>query len=140
MAYWLLKTEAETWSWEMQVERGEQGEVWSGVRNPRARNNLLQMNLGDRAFFYHTGEEKRIVGIVEITREAYPDPTDHTGKWAAVTVKALVPLVRPVTLAEAKADPRLKDMSLVKLPRLSVQPVTEAEWKIVCQLGGSKPR
>src|SRR5512142_1707510 len=92
VAYWLLKTEAEAWSWEMQVERGAKGEVWSGVRNPRARNNLLEMKLRDRAFFYHTGSEKRIVGIVEVTREAYPDPTDHTNTWAAVTVKALVPL------------------------------------------------
>jgi predicted RNA-binding protein with PUA-like domain len=140
VAYWLLKTEAEAWSWEMQVQRGDGGEVWSGVRNPRARNNLLEMKLGDRAFFYHTGSEKRIVGTVEVIREAYPDPTDHSGRWAAVTVKALAPLKKPVTLAEAKADPRLREMALVKQPRLSVQPVSDAEWKVICQLGelGSK--
>jgi len=134
MAFWLLKTEPETWSWEMQVQRGQDGEVWSGVRNPRARNNLLAMKRGERAFFYHTGAEKRIVGIVEVIREAYADPTDHTGRWAAVTVKALRDLEKPVTLAAAKAEPRLREMSLVKHPRLSVQPVTDAEWQIVCEL------
>jgi predicted RNA-binding protein with PUA-like domain len=122
----------------MQVARAEAGEVWSGVRNPSARKNLLEMKLRDRAFFYHTGSEKRIVGIVEVIREAFPDPTDHTGKWAAVTVKALAPLKKPVTLADAKAEPRLKQMLLVKQPRLSVQPITEAEWKIICELSGTK--
>jgi predicted RNA-binding protein with PUA-like domain len=122
----------------MQVERGETGEVWSGVRNPGARKHLLEMKLGDRAFFYHTGSEKRIVGIVEVIREAYPDPTDRTGKWAAITVKALCHLNKPVSLAEAKADPRLKDMSLVNYPRLSVQPVTDAQWRIVCQMSDTK--
>jgi predicted RNA-binding protein with PUA-like domain len=124
----------------MQVARGEQGEVWSGVRNPRARNNLLEMKLGERAFFYHTGSEKQIVGIAEVIREGYPDPTDHTGRWVAISVKALVPLRKPVTLADAKADSRLKDMPLVKQPRLSVQPVTDAEWKIICELGQTKLR
>ena len=143
MSYWLLKTEAETWSWEMQISRGTRGEPWSGVRSHMAKNNLLKMKLGEQAFFYHSGSEKRIVGIVEVIREAYSDPTDATGKFVAVTVKALMPLERPVTLAEVKARPRLKEMVLVNNTRLSVQPVSLAEWKIICELGATsitKPR
>jgi len=138
MAYWLLKTEPETFSWDDQVKRGAKGEPWTGVRNHIARKNLKQMKKGERAFFYHTGEEKRIVGIVEVIREHYLDPTDETKIFVAVDVQAIEPLPRPVTLAETKAEPRLKDMVLVHQPRLSVQPVTAEEWRIVCQKGGMK--
>jgi len=138
MAYWLLKTEPETFSWEDQLRRGAKGEPWTGVRNFIARGNLKHMKNGELAFFYHTGEEKQVVGIVEIIRESYPDPTDSDGKFLAVDVRAVEPLPKPVTLAAVKGQPRLKDMSLAKHPRLSVQPVTPAEWKIICQMGGKK--
>jgi predicted RNA-binding protein with PUA-like domain len=136
MAYWLLKTEPEEFSWDDQVARGAKGEPWTGVRNFIARRNLKQMKQGDKALFYHTGDQKRVVGIVEVVREAYPDPTDEKKIFVAVTVKALEPLPKPVTLAAVKAEPRLKEMALVKYSRLSVQPVTPAEWKIVCAMGG----
>ena len=138
MSYWLLKTEPDTYSWDMQVKRGAKGEPWTGVRNFTARSHLKEMKKGDRAFFYHTGEEKQVVGIVEVVRESYPDATDPKGVFVAVDVKALEPLPKPVTLADIKAEPRLKEMALVKYSRLSVQPVTAAEWKIVCHLGGKK--
>ena len=138
MAYWLLKTEPETFSWDDQVKRGGKGEPWTGVRNYRARAHLKAMRLGDHGFFYHTGDEKQVVGIAEVIRESYPDPTDKEGKFLAVDVKAIEPLPKPVTLADIKAEARLKDMALVKYSRLSVQPVTAAEWKIVCHMGGKK--
>jgi predicted RNA-binding protein with PUA-like domain len=138
MAYWLLKTEPETFSWDMQVKRGAKGEPWTGVRNFTARRYLKEMKKGDRAFFYHTGDEKQIVGIVDVIQESYKDPTDADGKFLAVDVKAVEPLPKPVTLAAIKAEPRLKDMALVKYSRLSVQPVTAAEWKIVCHMAGKK--
>jgi predicted RNA-binding protein with PUA-like domain len=138
MAYWLLKTEPETFSWEHQVQRGVKGEPWTGVRNFRARSHLKAMRNGERAFFYHTGDEKRIVGIVEVIREAYRDPTDAEGKFVCVDVKAVEPIPNPVTLASVRAEPRLKDMVLVHQPRLSVQPVTADEWSIVCAMGGLK--
>jgi predicted RNA-binding protein with PUA-like domain len=138
MAYWLLKTEPEEFSWDDQVERGARGEPWTGVRNFIARRNLKQMKQGEEALFYHTGGEKQAVGIVEVVREAYPDPTDEKKVFVAVTVKAVKPLPRPVTLAAVKAEPRLREMALVKYSRLSVQPVTPAEWKIVCAMGGMK--
>jgi predicted RNA-binding protein with PUA-like domain len=138
MAYWLLKTEPETFSWEHQVQRGVKGEPWTGVRNFRARGHLKAMRNGERAFFYHTGDEKRIVGIVEVIREAYRDPTDAEGKFVCVDVKAVEPIPNPVTLAAVRAEPRLKDMVLVHQPRLSVQPVTADEWSIVCAMGGLK--
>ena len=138
MADWLLKTEPDTFSWDHQRERGAKGEPWTGVRNFTARRYLKEMKKGDHAFFYHTGDEKQIVGIVEVIRESYPDPTDADGKFLAVDVKAIEPLPKPVTLAAIKAEPRLKDMALVKYSRLSVQPVTAAEWKIVCQMAGKK--
>jgi predicted RNA-binding protein with PUA-like domain len=138
MANWLLKTEPETFSWDNQVERGAKGEPWTGVRNFTARANMKEMKKGDLAFFYHTGDEKQVVGIVEVIREGYKDPTDKEGKFLAVDVKAIEPLPKPVTLAAIRAEARLKDMSLVKYARLSVQPVTAAEWKIVCQMGGKK--
>ena len=137
MAYWLIKSEAETWSWDDQVKSGAKGEPWTGVRNHIAKRNLRKMKKGDRAFFYHTGEDRRIAGIVEIVRESYPDPTDATGKFLAVDVKALKPMPKPVALADIKAEKKLKDMALVKYSRLSVQPVTPEEWRIVCRMGGS---
>jgi len=136
LAFWLLKTEPETWSWEMQVKRGARGEVWSGVRSHMAKNNLKKMKLGERAFFYHSGSTKEIVGLVEVIREAYPDPTDDSGKFVAVNVRAIVPAKQPISLAAIKAEPRLKAMVLVNNTRLSVQPVTAAEWKIVCAMAG----
>jgi predicted RNA-binding protein with PUA-like domain len=138
MATWLLKTEPETFSWDHQVKRGAKGEPWTGVRNFTARRYLKEMKKGDRAFFYHTGDEKQVVGIVEVIRESYPDPTDAEGKFLAVDVKAIEPLPKPATLAAIKVEPRLKDMALVKYSRLSVQPVTAAEWKIVCHMAGKK--
>jgi predicted RNA-binding protein with PUA-like domain len=138
MDYWLLKTEPDTYSWDHQLKRGAKGEPWTGVRNFTARRHMKEMKKGDRAFFYHTGEEKQVVGIVEVIKESYPDPTDQDGKFLALDVKALEPLPKPVTLAAIKAEPRLKEMALVKYSRLSVQPVTAAEWKIVCQMGGKK--
>ena len=138
MAYWLFKTEPESFSWEMQKQRGAKGEPWSGVRNFQAASNMKKMKKGERGFFYHTGEEKQIVGIVEVIGEYRKDPTDETGRFGLVDVKAVADMPKPVTLAEAKADPKLKDMILVKYSRLSVQPVTEAEWKHICKLGGVK--
>ena len=138
MAHWLLKTEPEEFSWDDQVARGAKGEPWSGVRNFMARGNLKAMRQGERAFFYHTGKEKRIVGVLEVIKEAYPDPTDEKGIFKAVDVRAIEPLPRPVTLAEVKAEPRLKDMVLARQPRLSVQPVTDREWDIVCRMGGMR--
>ena len=138
MAHWLLKTEAEEFSWNDQVKRGAKGESWNGVRNFTARRHLKDMKKGDRTFFYHTGDEKQIVGIVEVIREAYPDPTDSKGVFLTLDVKAIAPLPKPVTLAAIKAEPRLAAMALAKYPRLSVQPVTDAEWKIVCRMGGLK--
>jgi len=141
MAYWLLKTEPEEFSWDDQVKRGAKGETWSGVRNFTARSHLKEMKKGDRFFFYHTGEEKQVVGIGEIIKEAYPDPTAAKGEpWVAVTTQALEPLPKPVTLAAIKADAKLKNMVLAKYPRLSVQPVTTDEWKLICKMGGLAAR
>ena len=137
MAYWLVKTEPSAWSWDDQVKAGAKGEPWTGVRNHTAKQNLVKMKKGDRAFFYHSGEEKSIVGVAEVIREAYPDPTAKPGEpWVVVDLKAVGPLRRPVTLAGIKAEPRLKDMALVKLSRLSVQPVTAAEWTLVSKMAG----
>jgi predicted RNA-binding protein with PUA-like domain len=138
MAYWLLKTEPETFSWDDQIKRGAKGEPWSGVRNFTARRHLKEMKKGDLAFFYHTGEEKQVVGIVETIKESYPDPTDPKGVFVMVDVKAVKPFPKPVTLAAVKAEPRLKEMALVKYSRLSVQPVSAAEWALVCRMGGVK--
>jgi predicted RNA-binding protein with PUA-like domain len=138
MNYWLFKTEADTFSWEMQKKRGAKGEPWSGVRNFQAAKNMKAMKKGDRGFFYHTGDEKRIVGIVEVIGEYRPDPTDETGKFGLVDVKAVADVPKPVTLADVKATPKLKDMVLVKAARLSVQPVKEAEWLLICKMGGVK--
>jgi predicted RNA-binding protein with PUA-like domain len=134
MAHWLLKTEPDTWSWDQQVAKGV--ESWTGVRNHQAANNMKAMKLGDRAFFYHTGEERRIVGVVEIVKLYYPDPTDETGKFGMVDVKTVGPVKTPVTLAAIKADPRLQDLLLVRHSRLSVSPVSDAHWKIICDMAG----
>jgi predicted RNA-binding protein with PUA-like domain len=124
----------------MQAQKGAKGEAWTGVRNHTAKQNLIRMKKGDRAFFYHSGEGKEVVGIAEIVRESYPDPTAKPGEpWVVVDVKALTPFKTPVTLAAVRAEPKLKDMALLKLSRLSVQPVTPDEWKIVCRMGGVKP-
>lgn len=138
MAYWLYKSEPGTWSWDDQVKAGKKGTPWDGVRNFQARNNMKAMKRGDRGFFYHSGEEKRIVGIVEVIAEVHPDPQDDTGTWVCVDVAAVEPLPRPVSLDEIKATPELAEMALVKNSRLSVQPVREAEWKTVCRMGGLK--
>jgi predicted RNA-binding protein with PUA-like domain len=139
MAYWLLKTEPEEFSWDDQVKCGKKGETWSGVRNFTARTNLKAMKKGEKFFFYHTGDEKQVVGIGEIVKEFFPDPTAAKGEpWVAVQTASLEPLPKPVTLAAVKAEPKLKDMALTKYARLSVQPVTDAEWKLVCKMGGMK--
>ena len=139
MAHWLMKSEPDAWSWDQQVKKGAKGELWSGVRNHTAKLNLMKMKKGDRAFFYHSNVGKEIVGIVEIIREHHPDPTADAGSpWVVVDVKAVEPLPKPVTLEAVKAEPKLKEMSLLKYSRLSVQPVTADEWKLVCAMGGLK--
>ena len=139
MAYWLLKSEPDAWSWDQQMAKGAKGDAWTGVRNHIARRNLMQMKKGDRAFFYHTGDEKQAVGIVEVIREHHPDPTAKAGEpWVAVDLKAVEPLPHPVTLAAIKADAKLKNMVLVKQSRLSVQPVTAEEWTAVHRMAGLK--
>ena len=139
MAYWLMKTEPKEFSWDDQVKRGKKGEPWSGVRNFAARKHLQAMKPGEKFFFYHTGDEKQVVGIGEVSREAYPDPTAKTGEpWVAVSTQALEPLPKPVTLAAVKGEPKLKAMALVKYGRLSVQPVTAAEWKLICKMADAK--
>jgi predicted RNA-binding protein with PUA-like domain len=138
MAYWLLKTEPEDYSWDDLVKRGAKGDGWTGVRNFTARGHLKEMKVGDRAFFYHTGDEKQIVGVAEVTKEAYKDSTDPKGVFLMVDIKALEPVPKPVTLAAVKAEAKLKDMALVKYGRLSVQPVTAEEWKLVSKMAGLK--
>lgn len=138
MAYWLFKTEPGTWSWDNQVAKGAAGEQWDGVRNYQARNNMREMKLGERGFFYHSGAEKGIVGIVEVAAEAHPDSTTDDPRWQCVDVRAVTPMPRPVSLEEIKADPALSKMVLVNNSRLSVQPVAEAEWRHICALGGLK--
>ena len=131
MQYWLMKTEPSTWSWQNQLDRGEQGEGWDGVRNYQASNNMKAMAIGDLAFFYHSVNEKQIVGIVEVCALYHPDPTDASGRFGMVTVKAVKSLHTPVTLADIKADERLQDMALVRQSRLSVTPVSAAQWDII---------
>ena len=133
---WLLKTEPDAFSWADLVSRGAKGEPWSGVRNYQARNNMRAMKVGDRGFIYHSNIGKEIVGICEVVATLHPDPTDDTGKWECVDVRAIAPLPKPVTLEDAKAVKALSNMVLVNNTRLSVQPVTEPEWREVCRLGG----
>jgi predicted RNA-binding protein with PUA-like domain len=136
MAYWLFKTEPESFSWDDQKKRGADGEPWSGVRNFQAASNMKKMRRGDLGFFYHTGEEKRIVGIVEVIGEYRKDPTDETGRFGLVDVKAVKDMPSPVSLAAIRGESRLKDMILVKYSRLSVQPVKDDEWRLICTMGG----
>jgi len=135
MKYWLFKSEPSTWSWADQLAKGDAGEEWDGVRNYQARNFMRQMSVGDRGFFYHSQKEKAVVGIVEVIAESHPDSTTDDDRWDCVDIKAIAPLATPVTLEMCKADERLSDMVLVNNSRLSVQPVTEDQWKIVCALG-----
>jgi predicted RNA-binding protein with PUA-like domain len=136
MQYWLVKSEPDSFSWDQQV--ANEVEPWTGVRNHTARQNLKAMKLGDRAFFYHSNQGKEIVGVVEVVREAYPDPTADKGPWICVDMKAVAPMPRPVTLVAVKADPKLADMALVRLSRLSVMPVSKPHWDYICRLGGWK--
>jgi predicted RNA-binding protein with PUA-like domain len=137
MAHWLFKTEPEAWSWAEQKKKGAAGEEWTGVRNFQARSNMRKMKKGERGFFYHTGEEKQVVGIVEVVKEAHPESKDPD--WECVDLKAVADLPKPVTLAAIKAEPKLKDMVLVRNARLSVQPVGDAEWALVLKMGGADP-
>jgi predicted RNA-binding protein with PUA-like domain len=136
MAHWLFKSEPSSWSFAQQVEAGAKGTFWNGVRNHQAKLNLMAMKVGDEGFFYHSNEGKAVVGIVSIIKTYYPDPSDETGKFGMVDIRAVRPLPHEVTLEAIKAEKRLAKMSLVTNSRLSVQPVTDAEWKIVCEMGG----
>ena len=136
---WLMKSEPDAFSWDMLVERGAKGEPWTGVRNYLARNMMQAMQIGDLGFFYHSNIGKEIVGVLKVIALAHPDADDTTGTWACVDVVAVCPLKKPVTLAAVKGDPKLAKMALVTSMRLSVQPVTLAEWAHVCQLGGLDP-
>ena len=139
MAYWLFKSEPDVWGWDKQVAKGAAGEEWDGVRNYQARNNMRAMKLGEEGFFYHSRTGLEIVGIVEVCAEAHPDSTTDDDRWDCVDVKAVRPFTKPVTLETIKADPRLADMVLVNNSRLSVQPVTDEEWQIICDLGETTP-
>ncbi|MEQ9331807.1 EVE domain-containing protein [Thalassobaculum sp.] len=134
MAYWLFKSEPGAWSWDDQLAKGAQGEGWNGVRNYQAANNMKAMVVGDRGFFYHSVDEKRIVGIVEVIETYHPDPTDESGRFGMVTIKAVKPVNRPVTLADIKAEPRLEGFALVRQSRLSVVPVTDEQWTLLCSM------
>ncbi|MAM68665.1 MAG: ubiquinol-cytochrome C reductase [Rhodospirillaceae bacterium] len=137
MQYWLFKSEPSAWSWDDQVKEGTA--EWDGVRNHQANNNMKAMKKGDKGFFYHSVNEKQIVGIVEVAKEHYPDHTDKTGKFGMVNVKAIEPVKTPVTLANIKAEPKLANLALVKQSRLSVVPVGQDEWKLLCKMAGVKP-
>ncbi|WP_420004656.1 EVE domain-containing protein [Arenibacterium sp. LLYu02] len=135
MAYWLFKSEPNTWGWDDQLAKGDVGEEWNGVRNYQARNFMRAMKLGDRGFFYHSLKEKSVVGIVEVCAEVHPDSSSDDPRWDCVDIKAIRSFTRPVSLDEIKATPALAEMILVKNSRLSVQPVTEAEWREICKMG-----
>jgi predicted RNA-binding protein with PUA-like domain len=135
-AYWLVKSEPDSFSWDQQVSNNI--EPWTGVRNHTAKNHLKSMKLGDRAFFYHSNVGKEIVGVVEVVREAYPDATADSGDWVCVDMKAVGPMPRPVSLVEIKADPKLADIPLVRYSRLSVMPISKPHWDHICRLGGWK--
>lgn len=139
MSFWLFKSEPSTWSWQDQVARGDAGEEWDGVRNYQARNFMREMKVGERGFFYHSQKERAVVGTVEVIAEAHPDSKADDPRWECVDIKAVQAAKRPVTLDEIKDDPRLADMVLVKNSRLSVQPVTAEEWRVVCELAGLDP-
>ena len=135
MNYWLMKSEPSTWSWDDQIAKGETGEGWDGVRNHQASNNMKAMEIGDLAFFYHSVNEKQIVGIVEVIELYHPDPTDASGRFGMVTVKAVKPMTKPVTLADIKADQRLAEMALVRQARLSVTAVSADQWAMLMDMG-----
>ena len=137
MAYWLFKSEPEAYSWDDLA--AEKSDYWDGVRNHQAANNMKAMKKGDRAFFYHSVKSREIVGVVEVVKEYYPDPSDASGRFGMVDIAALKPLGRPVALADIKAEDRLADLALVRQSRLSVMPVSEAHWKILCGMGGIEP-
>ena len=139
MKYWLFKSEPSTWSWDDQVAKGDVGEEWDGVRNYQARNFMRDMSVGDLGFFYHSQSEKAVVGIVEVCAAAHPDSTTDDERWECVDIKAVKPVKAPVTLAMVKADPRLSEMALIRNSRLSVQPVTPEEWRVVCEMAGTEP-
>ena len=134
MAHWLLKSEPDDWSWDQQVEKGRAGAEWTGIRNFSAQRHLRSMKKGEQAFFYHTGKERAVVGIVKVIAEAHPDSTDRA--WQAIDVASVKKLPTPVGLDRVKADKRLAGMALVRISRLSVQPVADAEWRIICEMGG----
>jgi len=136
MAYWLFKSEPDKWSWDQQKAKGDAGEEWDGIRNYQARNFMRQMKLGDLGFFYHSNKGLEIVGIIEVCALSHPDTTTDDERWDCVDIKAVKDMPVPVTLKQVKATPELAEMSLVKSMRLSVQPVTEREWQIVCKMGG----
>jgi len=139
MARWLFKSEPSTWSWEQQVAAGAKGTFWNGVRNHLAKKHLMAMKKGESGFFYHSNDDRAIVGIVEVIMTYYPDDSDETGKFGMVDVKAIKPLKRPISLVEIKGQKALADMVLVNNSRLSVQPVSEAEWRLILTLAGMKP-
>lgn len=136
MAFWLVKSEPDTWSWDDHVKAG--AEPWNGVRNHQAANNLKAMRVGDQAFFYHSGDERAVVGVVEVTRAYYPDPTDDSGRFGMVDFRIVRPLPRPVTLRQIKADDRLGHLALIRQSRLSVVPVDEPAWHVIRELAGEK--
>lgn len=139
MTYWLFKSEPDTWSWDQQVAKGADGEEWHGVRNYQARNNMRAMKIGDLGFYYHSNIGKAVVGIVEVCRTSAPDSTTDDPRWDCVHIRAVRPLLRPVTLETCKVEPGLETMVLVNNSRLSVQPVSPEEWRIICGLGGIAP-
>ncbi|OOY08989.1 EVE domain-containing protein [Thioclava sp. F36-7] len=139
MRYWLFKSEPNKFSWDDLVAKGDAGEEWDGIRNYLARNNMREMKIGDRGLFYHSNIGKEVVGICEVVAESHPDSTTDDPRWDCVDLKAVRSFTKPVTLADVKGEPRLSEMSLVTSMRLSVQPVTEEEWKIVCEMGETDP-
>ena len=139
MHYWLFKSEPDSFSWEMLKKKGKAGQEWDGVRNYTARNNMRAMKVGDLGFFYHSNEGLNIVGIVEVSKPAHPDSTTDDPRWECVDIRAVRDVPNPPTLNEIKSNPKLSEMALVKLSRLSVQPVTLAEWNEVCRMGGVDP-
>ena len=138
MAYWLFKSEPNTWSWQNQLDKGDIGEGWDGVRNYQAGNNMKAMQIGDLGFFYHSVSEKQIVGIVDVIELWHPDPTDASGRFGMVTVRAIKSMTRPVSLAEIKAEPRLSELALVRQSRLSVVPIGAAEWDLLLEMGDTR--
>lgn len=139
MRYWLFKSEPDKWSWDQQVAKGDIGEEWDGIRNYQARNNMRQMAIGDRGFFYHSNAGKDIVGIVEVCALSHPDSTTDDERWDCVDLRAVRPFIKPVTLAEIKANPALADIALIRQSRLSVAPITPEEWVIICEMGATEP-